>query len=108
VFSSNITKPHLSFAAALRGQADQLNRKTVASTSEHESPNTKTKSTQQEAVKSVPHPTVYSDPLDVFRALTAVEQIRAELKGAVAEEAKILDITKIVFNLMKQNGKYSS
>jgi hypothetical protein len=31
-----------------------------------------------------------------------------ELKDAVTEEAKILAITKIIFNLMKNNGKYSS
>jgi hypothetical protein len=29
----------------------------------------------------------------------------AELKGAAREEAKILAITKIVFNLMKEVGK---
>jgi hypothetical protein len=36
-----------------------------------------------------------------------VEQIMTELKGAVLEEAMIFAITKIVINLMKENGKHS-
>jgi hypothetical protein len=41
----------------------------------------------------------------MFRTLNVAEQIMAELKGAASEEAKFLAITKIVFNLMKENGK---
>jgi hypothetical protein len=41
----------------------------------------------------------------MLRALTVVQQIMTELKGAVSEEAKIFAITKIVINLMKENGK---
>jgi hypothetical protein len=32
----------------------------------------------------------------------------AKLKGAVSEEAKILSITKIVFNVTKETGKQSA
>jgi hypothetical protein len=38
-------------------------------------------------------------------ALTVVQQIMTELKGAVSEEAKVFAIMKIVINLMKENGK---
>jgi hypothetical protein len=48
---------------------------------------------------------VNSDTLDMIRALTVVQQIMAEFKGAVSEEAMIFAITKIVINLMKENGK---
>jgi hypothetical protein len=41
----------------------------------------------------------------MFRALTAVQQTMTELKGAVTEEAMIFAITKIVINVMKENGK---
>jgi hypothetical protein len=36
--------------------------------------------------------------------VTAVQQIMRESNGAVLGEAKIVAITKIVLNLMKQNG----
>jgi hypothetical protein len=39
---------------------------------------------------------------------TVVQQIKTESNGAVLEEAKILAITKIVLNLIKQNGHYNS
>jgi hypothetical protein len=41
----------------------------------------------------------------MFRACTAAGQIMAELKDAASEEAKFLAIAKIVFKLMKGNGK---
>jgi hypothetical protein len=37
--------------------------------------------------------------------MTEVEQIMAELKGAASEEDKFLALAKIVFKLMKDNGK---
>jgi hypothetical protein len=39
------------------------------------------------------------------KVVSAAQQIMTELSGAVSEEAKILAITRIVFNLMKENGK---
>jgi hypothetical protein len=39
-----------------------------------------------------------------FKVATAVQHIKTELNGAVSEESKIVVITKIVLNLMKQNG----
>jgi hypothetical protein len=40
----------------------------------------------------------------MLRAVTVVQQIMIEFNGAVSEEDKIVAITKIVLNLMKQNG----
>jgi hypothetical protein len=102
VFSSTFAKPHLSFTAALPGQADQLHQEVAASTSEPKPP--KTKSKQQLTGHSLPAPIVNPDTLDMLRALT-VEQQMTEFKGAVSEEAMIFTITKIVINLMKENGK---
>jgi hypothetical protein len=101
VFSSTFIKPQLPFA--LRGEADQVHQEVAASTREPELP--KTKSKQQEPGQSVPAPTVNSDTLNMLRALTVLQQIMTELKAAVSEEAMIFAITKIVINLMKQNGK---
>jgi hypothetical protein len=36
--------------------------------------------------------------------VTVVQQIMPESSGAVLEKAKIVTITKIVLNLMEQNG----
>jgi hypothetical protein len=36
--------------------------------------------------------------------VTIVQQIMTESNGAVLEEGKIMAITKIVLNLMEQNG----
>jgi hypothetical protein len=44
----------------------------------------------------------------MFRVFSVVEQIMAELKGAASEEAKFVALAKIVFKLMKENGKWSS
>jgi hypothetical protein len=41
----------------------------------------------------------------MFRVASAVQQIMAELNGAVSEEEKIVVITKIVQNLMKRDGR---
>jgi hypothetical protein len=40
----------------------------------------------------------------MLRVVTAVEQIMTEFNGSVSEEDKIVDITKIALNLMKQDG----
>jgi hypothetical protein len=103
VFSSNSMKPHLYFAVALRGQADQqLHQEAAASASNRKPPKTK----QQEPGQSVLAPSVNSEPLDnMFRTVTVVKEIMAELMADVAEEAKILAITKMLFNLMKKDGK---
>jgi hypothetical protein len=60
---------------------------------------------QQTTGQSVPAPNVNSLPLDnMLRVVTVVQQIMTGCNGAVSEEDKIVDITKIVLNLMKQNG----
>jgi hypothetical protein len=40
----------------------------------------------------------------MLRAVTVEQQIMTEFNGAVSEQDKIVAITKIVLNLMKQNG----
>jgi hypothetical protein len=58
----------------------------------------------QETGQSVHVPNISGLPLDnMVRIVSAVQQIMTELSGAVSEESKILAITKIVFNLMKEN-----
>jgi hypothetical protein len=44
----------------------------------------------------------------MLRVVTVVQQIMTEINGAVSEEEKIVAITKIVLNLMKQDGHQSS
>jgi hypothetical protein len=39
---------------------------------------------------------------------TVVQPIMTEINGAVLEEATIVEITKIVLNLMEQNGHQNS
>jgi hypothetical protein len=39
----------------------------------------------------------------MLRVVTVVKQIMTEFNGAVSEEQKIVAITSIVLNLMKQN-----
>jgi hypothetical protein len=41
----------------------------------------------------------------MLKVVTVVQQIMTESNGAVLEEDKILAITKIVLNLMEQNGQ---
>jgi hypothetical protein len=102
VFSSNPVKPHLSFTAVLRGQADNHPHQEVAANTNNTA---STKSKEETTGQSVQAPNVNSDPLDMFRALNVVEQIMAELKGAASEESKFMAIAKIVFKSMKENGK---
>jgi hypothetical protein len=39
-----------------------------------------------------------------LRTVTAVQQFMAEFNGGVSEEEKIMVITKVVSNLVKQNN----
>jgi hypothetical protein len=60
---------------------------------------------QQNTGQSVRAQTVSTQPLDnMLRVVTPVQQIMTEFNGAVSEEDKIVVITKIVLNLMKQDG----
>jgi hypothetical protein len=60
---------------------------------------------QQKTGQSVRAPIVNSQPLDnMLRVVTIVQQIITEFNGALAEERKIVTITKTVLNLMKHNG----
>jgi hypothetical protein len=61
---------------------------------------------QQTSGQSVQAPNVNSLPLDkMLRAvITVVQHFMIEFNVVVLEEAKIVAITKIVLNLMEQNG----
>jgi hypothetical protein len=62
-------------------------------------------SEQQKPGQSVRPPTVSRQPLvNMLRVVTVVQHIMTEFNGVVSEEDKILAISKILLNLMKQNG----
>jgi hypothetical protein len=110
VFSSNITTPGMSFAAALRGSTEQQQRPQarkvpLAGPAAAEKPSVPVRVQHQETGQSVRAPNANSQPLDnMLRAVTVVQHFMTEFNGAVSEEDKTVDITKIVLNLMKQNG----
>jgi hypothetical protein len=60
---------------------------------------------EQHTGQSVGAPNVNSLPLNksMLRIVITVQQFMTEFNGAVSEEEKIVAITKIVSNLMKQN-----
>jgi hypothetical protein len=102
VFSSNPVKTHLSFAAALRGQAETKPQQEAAVISTNTSG---AKADEQATGKSVQNPNVNSDYLEILRAFSVAQHIMAELKGSASEEDRFVSIAKIIFNLMKQNVK---
>jgi hypothetical protein len=55
--------------------------------------------------QSIQANTINNSLIDMFKVATIVQQIMTELNGAVTEEQKIAAITKIVLNLMKENGR---
>jgi hypothetical protein len=65
---------------------------------------------EQHAGQSVGAPNVNSLLLDngMLRIVAAVQQFMTEFNGAVSEEEKIVVITKIVSNLVKQNDHWNS
>jgi hypothetical protein len=78
----------------------------VADPSSAGKPNVLSPEQQQETGQLVPAAIVNSEPLDnVVRVVTAVQQIMTEFNGAVSDKDKIVTITTIVLNLMKQNGR---
>jgi hypothetical protein len=110
VFSSNLTSPGVSFAAALRGKAEeqqQPQRHQVAvvgpARMDPRVPATLPQSEQQTTCQSFRAPNVNSLALDKMLkvVVTVVHQIMTEFTGVVLEEAKILAITK---NCLKYRG----
>jgi hypothetical protein len=109
VFSSNYTKPGLSFAAALRNNVEQQQqphpqRPSVAGLASVEKRSVTAPVQQKDAGQSVPATDVNSPPLEL-RVVTVIQQIMTEFNGAVSEEDNIVVITKIALNFMKQNGR---
>jgi hypothetical protein len=112
LFSSKLTTPGMSFAAELRGKTEeqqqpQTQQVAVPATMEPRVPVALPQQEQQKAGQSVWAPNVNSLSSDKMLKLlvTVVQQIITESNGALLEEAKILAITKIVLNLMEQNGQ---
>jgi hypothetical protein len=110
VFSSNLTTPGISFAAALRGstaqqQRPQARRIPVADPFSAGNANVPSPEQQQETGQLVRAAILNSEYLDrMVRVVTAVQQIMTGFIHAVSDKDKIVVITTIVLNLMKQNG----
>jgi hypothetical protein len=84
VFSSNPVSSHLSFAAALRGQGNQQPQEEAPAKINNPEATT-TKNNVQKIGQSVQASPVNSETLDMVRALTVVEQIMSDLKGAASK-----------------------
>jgi hypothetical protein len=101
----------LSFAAAVKKTAETTQQQpprqvAPAGPNGREEPQPSCLPDQQHTGQSVQGNSPSDSNLDnMFRVVTAVQQIMTEFSGAVSEEQKILAITKIVLNLMKQNGQ---
>jgi uncharacterized membrane protein YcgQ (UPF0703/DUF1980 family) len=103
MFSSNLALPGVSFAAALRGSTAK-EQQMQTDTSAGVKLSNQASGNQQNTGQSVRAPTVSSQTLDnMLSVVTALEQIMTEFNGSVSED-KIVAITKIVLNLMKQDG----
>jgi hypothetical protein len=106
---SALTTPGVSFAASFRSSTDQqcpqARQVPAAGQTRPEKQSVPTPAPHEKTGQSVQTPHVNSQPLDnMLRVVTVVEQIMTEFNAAVSEEDKIVAITKIVLNLMKQNG----
>jgi hypothetical protein len=116
VFSSNLTTPGLSFTAELQGKTGTAAASDTSGGSgrARQSGNqghcrlTSARTADNRSVSSGPN--VNSSSLDKMSKVveTVVQQIMTEFNGAVLEEAKLLDITKIVLNFIEQNGHKNS
>jgi hypothetical protein len=103
-FSGSRVTPGQSFAAVLRGNTQQPQQQQLQP-AERSGDQRRSQQNNQQTGQSVQAPSVNSSSLDdMFKVATIVQQIMTELNGAVSEENKIVAITKIVLNLMKQNG----
>jgi hypothetical protein len=112
VFSTKLTTPGVSFAAELRGRIEDhqqppARQEAVAAPVAVE-PRVSaplSQQSQQPTGQSVRAQNVNSEPLyNMLRVVTVVQQIMTEFNGAVSEEDKIVAITKMFLNLLKQNG----
>jgi hypothetical protein len=110
VFTSNYVTSGVSFAAALRNNAEFQRQPTpsqvpVTSPSAGTKLSTPAPGQQQKTGQSVRAQNTNSQPLgNMLRVVTVVQKVMTEINGTVSEEEKIVAITKIVLNLMKQDG----
>jgi hypothetical protein len=107
---SNYTTPGQSFAATLQNKVEQQQQPQI-----HRVPAGRScRSRKEERPIScatakcrsvIPAPDASSLPLDnMFIVVPVVQQIMTEFNGAASKEDKIVAITKIVLDLMEQNG----
>jgi hypothetical protein len=110
VFFSDTVTPGVSFATALRGAAPQEQRPLTRQLPVAVAPAARKSSVpapvqQQKTGQSVQASHVSSPPIDnMLKVVTVVQQIMGDVSGALPQEEKIMAITKIVFNLMNQDG----
>jgi hypothetical protein len=107
VFSTNLARPHLSYAAALQGQENQPPQEAPASTAAITPQAPTSNPSIRKTGQSVQAPSVNSDSLNMHmgRAITITQQIITECNDAASEKEKFLRIAAIVFDLMNLNGK---
>jgi hypothetical protein len=86
-----------------RGQGTPSSSGRSTGSRERECPGT---ALQKELYHSAGAAIVNSQSLEnIFRIVIVVQQIMSEFNGAISEQDKIVAITKIFLNLMKQNGQ---
>jgi hypothetical protein len=113
MLSSNFTTPGVYFTVGLRGRTEEQQQPEThqvavegPSTMEPRVPEALPQHEKQTTGQSVRAANVKSLPLDKMLnvAVMVVQLTITEFNGAVLEKAKIVAITKIVLNLMAQNG----
>jgi hypothetical protein len=110
-FSSRLATQSMSLATALRDkteeqQQSQTHQMAGPATMVHRIPVAFPQQEQQKAGQPVRAPNVNSLSVNKMMkvVVSVVEQIMTEFNGAIVEVPKIWAITKIVLNLMEQNG----
>jgi hypothetical protein len=108
VFSSNLTTPGGGAPGQDRGTAAS-DTSSGSGTSRHNGNQgpcglTPTRTADNKSVSSGPKCKQFFSGQNVESSSNGIQQIMTQFNGAVLEEAKILAITKIVSNLMEQNG----
>jgi hypothetical protein len=97
----------VSVAAALRSNTQQQQQQQPQPPSVSQACHASLEANQQVPSQSVQaHNANSSSVRNMFRVVTMIfQQIVTELSGAESEEDRIITITKIVLNAMKQNGR---
>jgi 3-dehydroquinate synthetase len=104
-FFSKFTLPEQSYAAALRQDTQQQQPQAPLTDGENVRHPMQQHLPQREIQKTgVSVQTPSSPNNDTLKVATVVQQIMTKLSEAVSQRDKVMIITKLVLNLMKQNG----